>query len=203
MRIGSGALRSLIVALTLLGFAVTATAAESASSSRPQVRIETSVGNIDVELFPQQAPESVANFLQLVDDGFYKGTIFHRVIANFVIQTGGYDAKLAYREPPRTVINEAKNGLKNQRGWLAMARRDDPDSADAQFFINMRTNPHLDPGPGSAGYTVFGRVIAGMQHAERIELADTGIRNGMAGVPLEAVEIISTTQLKPGPPASE
>ena len=170
-------------------------AGENNASSRPQVRIETSAGNIDVELYPQQAPQSVANFLQLVDDNFYKGTVFHRVIANFVIQAGGYDAKLGYREPPRTVVNEAKNGLKNKRGWLAMARREDPDSADAQFFINMRTNPHLDAQAGRDGYTVFGRVIAGMEHAERIELADTGIRNGMAGVPLEAIEIISTSRL--------
>lgn len=160
-----------------------------------KVRIETTLGIIDVQLFPTQAPLSVANFLQLVDDEFFNGTVFHRVIANFMIQTGGYDAKLTYRTPPRTVPNESSNGLKNLRGTLAMARRENPDSADSQFFINMRTNPHLDPVGGRAGYSVFGRVIAGMDVAERIELSDTSIQAGMAAVPEKPIEIISVTRL--------
>ncbi len=160
-----------------------------------RVRIETSHGVIDVEVFNQAAPLSAANFLALVDDGFLNGTIFHRVVANFVIQAGGYDAKLRYRPPPGTVANESNNGLKNSRGTLAMARRGDPDSADSQFFINMRDNAHLDPVGERPGYTVFGKVIAGMATAERIELSDTHIQNGMAGVPEEPIEIISATRL--------
>ena len=160
-----------------------------------KVRIDTTQGVIDVELFPKQAPLSVTNFLQLVDSEFFNGTVFHRVVANFMIQTGGYDAKLTYRTPPGTVPNESSNGLKNLRGTLAMARREHPDSADAQFFINMRDNRHLDPQAGRAGYSVFGRVIAGMDVAERIELSDTGIQAGMAAVPDHPIEIISTTRL--------
>ncbi len=165
------------------------------SQARPKVRIETTKGSIVVEVFPQEAPLSTANFLQLVDDGFYNGLIFHRVVANFVVQVGGYDAKLTYRAPPRTVVNESGNGLRNSRGTLAMARQTDPDSADAQFFINMRDNPHLDPVGDRAGYSVFGQVIAGMEVAERIELSDTNIQAGMAGVPIHPIEIIAVTRL--------
>lgn len=160
-----------------------------------KVRIETTHGVIDVELFPKRAPLSVTNFLQLVDSKFFNGTVFHRVVANFMIQTGGYDAKLTYRTPPRTVPNESSNGLKNLRGTLAMARREHPDSADAQFFINMRDNGHLDPVAGRAGYSVFGKVIAGMDVADRIELSDTNIQAGMAAVPEQPIEIISATRL--------
>ena len=149
----------------------------------PKVVIETSVGSFEVELYPDRAPASVANFLSLVDDGFYDGLIFHRVIANFVVQTGGYDAVMGYRQPPRTVINESANGLKNRRGYLAMARLSDPDSADAQFYINVRDNPHLDAEPGSPGYTVFGKVISGWEIVVEIELSDTVVRAGMVGVP--------------------
>ena len=165
------------------------------ATANTRVRIETSHGVIDVEVFNQAAPLSAANFMRLVDDGFFNGTIFHRVVANFVIQAGGYDAKLLYRTPPGTVANESNNGLLNSRGTLAMARRGDPDSADSQFFINMRDNAHLDPVGERPGYTVFGKVIAGMATAERIELSDTNIQNGMAGVPEEPIEIISATRL--------
>ena len=177
--------------------ATTASAAASgtAAAAAPRVRIETSLGTIEVTLFPDKAPLSVANFLQLVDAGFYNGTVFHRVVANFVIQAGGYDDKLTYRPPPGTVANESSNGLKNLRGTLAMARRADPDSADAQFFINMRDNGHLDPIGGRAGYSVFGKVVAGMDVAERIELSDTNIQAGMAGVPEQPIEIIRATRL--------
>lgn len=149
----------------------------------PRVIVQTSVGSFEVELYPDRAPASVANFLALVDGGFYDGLIFHRVIANFVIQTGGYDAEMSYREPPGTVVNESANGLKNQRGYLAMARLSDPDSADAQFYINVRDNPHLDAQPGSPGYTVFGKVISGWEVVVEIELSDTAVRAGMVGVP--------------------
>ena len=169
--------------------------AETSSSDYPKVRIETTKGSIVVEVYPDKAPLSAANFLKLVEEGFYDGLVFHRVVANFVVQTGGYDAKLSYRAPPETVANESSNGLKNTRGTLAMARQSDPDSADAQFFINMSDSPHLDPVGDRAGYSVFGKVIAGMKVAERIELSDTSIQAGMAGVPVHPIEIISATRL--------
>lgn len=158
-------------------------AGAAAAQDKPQVRLVTSLGHIDVELFAADAPRTVENFLALVDDDFYDGLVFHRVIAGFVIQAGGYDAAMSYREPPGTVVNESANGLRNEPGTLAMARLDDPDSADAQFYINVADNAHLNAGPGTPGYTVFGRVVDGMDVVTEIELSDTGRRAGMYGVP--------------------
>jgi peptidyl-prolyl cis-trans isomerase A (cyclophilin A) len=118
-----------------------------------------------------------------VDDEFYNGLIFHRVIANFMIQAGGYDAEMTYRNEPGTIVNESANGLLNRKGYLAMARLADPDSAGAQFFINVRRNPHLDGKRGAPGYAVFGKVVAGWDVVEEIELSDTGIKAGMPAVP--------------------
>lgn len=156
---------------------------------KPVVRLETSAGNIDIELHSAEAPQSVANFLDLVDSNFYDGLIFHRVVANFVIQAGGYDAQLKYREPPRQVPNESRNGLANRRSTVAMARLADPHSADAQFYINVNDNAHLDPQGGGFGYTVFGKVVAGMGAVVDIELMDTEVQNGMVGVPVTPVVI--------------
>ena len=161
----------------------------------PQVEVATSMGNLTVELWPEKAPLTVDNFLKLVDDGFYIGTVFHRVIPNFMIQAGGYDVELAYREPPRTVVNESANGAPNARWTIAMARHADPDSADSQFFINVNDNVHLDATPGKPGYTVFGILIAGHEVAEDIELTDTGPVGGKISVPLEPVVILSTRRL--------
>ena len=147
------------------------------------MRFETSLGNIDIELYPDKAPKTVANFLARVDEGFYDGLIFHRVVAGFVIQTGGYDADLNYREPPGTVVNESRNGLSNRKYSVAMARLADPDSADTQFFINVKHNPHLDGSRVEPGYTVFGQVISGQEVVHDIELVDTHLEGGMAGVP--------------------
>lgn len=175
--------------LLLLLAAGLAPAAETADEARPQVRLSTTLGDIDLELLPERAPATVANFLRLVDDGFYDGLIFHRVVANFVIQAGGYDAAMNYREPPGTVQNESANGLRNTRGTVAMARLADPDSADAQFFVNVKDNGHLDARTGQPGYTVFARVIAGMDVVTEIELVDTAPRAGMVGVPETPVVI--------------
>ncbi|MFU8813970.1 MAG: peptidylprolyl isomerase [Pseudomonadales bacterium] len=158
-------------------------ALQARAETDPRVRLVTTSGTIDVQLFPDKAPQTVANFLRLVDDGFYDGLIFHRVIANFMIQTGGYDAAMNYREAPASVPNESFNGLRNRPGKLAMARLADPDSADSQFFINVNHNTHLDAAPGQPGYTVFGQVVAGMDVVTDIELSDTGRQAGMAGVP--------------------
>lgn len=190
-RIRLWSLTALLLTALTPGTAVSAADEEAA----PRVRLTTSVGVIDLELLPDRAPRTVANFLRLVDDGFYDGLIFHRVIANFVIQAGGYDAAMAYREPPGTVANESFNGLKNLRGTVAMARLADPDSADSQFFINVNDNAHLDATPGQPGYTVFARVVDGMDVVTDIELVDTGRRAGMVGVPEAPVVIESARRL--------
>lgn len=165
------------------------------AADEPRVRLITTAGTIDVALFPDQAPRTVANFLRLVDAGFYDGLIFHRVIANFMIQAGGYEPDMTYREPPGTVPNESFNGLRNRPGTLAMARLEDPDSAEAQFFINVNDNAHLDAGPGRPGYTVFGQVIAGMDVVTDIELTDTGVHAGMVGVPTTPIVIEKASRL--------
>ena len=160
-----------------------------AAAEAPIVRLETSAGNIDIELHSAEAPQTVANFLDLVDGNFYEGLVFHRVVANFVIQAGGYDAQLKYRQPPRQVPNESRNGLANRRGTVAMARLADPHSADAQFFINVNDNAHLDPQGSGFGYTVFGKVVAGMEAVVDIELKDTQVQDNMVGVPVTPVVI--------------
>ena len=168
-------------------------------TGNPQVEVTTSMGTLTVELWPEKAPLTVDNFLKLVDDGFYVGTVFHRVIPNFMIQAGGYDADLAYREPPRTVVNESANGAPNARWTIAMARHQDPDSADSQFFINVNDNAHLDATPDKPGYTVFGTLIAGREIAENIELTETGPSGDKISVPLEPVVILSTRRVRPVP----
>jgi cyclophilin family peptidyl-prolyl cis-trans isomerase len=149
---------------------------EKQENAHPRVRLVTSVGDIVIKLFEDKAPLSVENFLQYVRDGFYDGLAFHRVKADFMIQTGGYDAELEPRtEGLRPAIkNESRNGLKNERGTVAMARLSDPHSATSQFFINVSDNPHLDRGPRQPyGYTVFGQVVEGMDVVDRIQHART------------------------------
>lgn len=167
----------------------------SAEESPPLVRLETDAGRIDIELYPAKAPQTVRNFLELVDGGFYEGLIFHRVIAGFMIQAGGFDADMNYREPPGTVVNESFNGLSNVTGALAMARTSDPDSAGAQFFINVKDNARLDAAPGQPGYAVFGKVVAGMEAVTDIELRETRTLNGMRDVPAQPVVIHSAKRL--------
>jgi len=179
--------------LGLTGTTVAATPPEPAG--KPLVRLETTLGNIDIEVYPDKSPKTVENFLKLVDDGFYNGLIFHRVVPGFVIQTGGYDANLTYRDPPGTVVNESRNGLSNQMYSVAMARLSDPDSADTQFFINVKHNPHLDGSRVQPGYTVFGQVIAGKEVVHQIEQVDTHMEGGMVGVPETDVVILRAHRL--------
>ena len=160
-----------------------------AVAENPQVQIDTNYGAIQIELLPKLAPRTVENFLGLVDEEFYDGLIFHRVIANFMIQGGGFTPDLKRIPDRATVVNESFNGLKNIHGSVAMARLTDPDSADTQFFINVKDNPHLDAGAGRAGYTVFGRVIGGQETVTTIELVNTHFAGGMAAVPEEPVII--------------
>ena len=169
-------------------------AVERTYTENPRVLIETTQGNIELELLPKFAPKHVDNFLDLVEQEFYPGLIFHRVIPGFMIQAGGYDADINYREHEDIAVpNESFNGLKNRRGSVAAARLDDPDSADTQFFINVANNVFLDAKPNQPGYTVFGRVTDGFDTIERIELTDTHLRKGMAGVPEEAIIILGVS----------
>lgn len=176
--------------------ALCATGAGAETATAPTVEIVTSQGTLTIELWPEKAPKTVENFLGLVEDGFYEGTIFHRVIAGFMIQAGGYDAGLNLREPPNTVVNESANGERNVRWTVAMARHADPDSAGSQFFINTAEHsPHLDARPGQPGYTVFGRLIAGHAVAERIELTQLDPAARRPHQPLEPITILSARRL--------
>ena len=161
-------------------------------SKNPVVTLETTKGNIIIELYPEKAPETVANFIQYVQDGFYDGTIFHRVIPGFMIQGGGFTTDMARKDTRDPIGNEADNGLANARGTLAMARTSDPHSATAQFFINVVDNAFLDhqsPTPRGWGYAVFGRVVDGMDVVDAIVESPTGRSGGMSDVPVEAIVI--------------
>jgi peptidyl-prolyl cis-trans isomerase B (cyclophilin B) len=164
-----------------------------AEAANPSVVLETSEGEITIELNPAMAPKTVENFLSYVDSGHYDGTIFHRVIRNFMIQGGGMDAKMAERDTGDPIENEADNGLTNELGTIAMARTSDPHSATAQFFINaVGTNSFLDHTGKSGsgwGYCVFGRVTGGMDIVEKIRGVATGRRGMHSDVPLEPVTI--------------
>lgn len=151
------------------------------------VRIETTYGTFTVELNPELAPITTANFLQYVDDGFYDNTIFHRVIAGFVVQGGGFNVGLTAKETRGPIVNESSNGLRNDRGTIAMARTDDPDSATSQWFINLVDNDFLNRSDTNAGYCVFGRVIDGMSVVDQIATVETGSISGFEDVPLTDV----------------
>ncbi|MBW1992193.1 MAG: peptidylprolyl isomerase [Deltaproteobacteria bacterium] len=161
------------------------------NQKRPVVRLETTLGTIRIELRPDKAPITVDNFLTYVKEGFYDGLIFHRVVPNFIIQTGGFEPGMVYRQPTHpTIKNEADNGLKNQRGAVAMARAYPIDSAAAQFFINLADNPRLDhrgPDPVDFGYAVFGQVIEGMEVLEKMGFIPTGIRAQHHDVPVRDI----------------
>ncbi|HTG81018.1 MAG TPA: peptidylprolyl isomerase [Geobacteraceae bacterium] len=160
----------------------------------PQVLMETSMGNITIELFKEKAPISVRNFLSYVKEGFYDGLIFHRVIGNFMIQGGGMDENMQQKKTKFAIKNEAGNGLKNTRGTLAMARTAVVDSATSQFFVNVVDNAFLDhrgKTPDMFGYAVFGQVIDGMEVVDAIRQVKTGNRAGHGDVPLEPVFITS------------
>jgi cyclophilin family peptidyl-prolyl cis-trans isomerase len=165
----------------------------------PIVDIETSMGTITVELFKDQAPVSVANFLEYARDGFYPGTVFHRVVPGYVIQGGGFTSALVEKGTRPPIQNEATNGLSNRRGTLAMARTRALRSATSQFYINLSNNPSLDHtgfSPDVFGYAVFGRVIAGMDVVDRIGQVKTGGRDGMEDVPVDPVVITKVTEKK-------
>ena len=180
----------LFIALALAS--VIATTATAADTGAPRVVLDTSQGAITVELFAEQAPLSVANFLDYVRAGYYDDTVFHRVIPGFMVQGGGMTADLIRKPAREPVMNEADNGLANTRGTLALARTQDPHSATSQFFINVVDNGFLDHQSQTArgwGYAVFGRVSAGMDVVDAIAAMPTGVVEGMPDVPIEAIVI--------------
>ncbi len=169
---------------------ITQTKKEKKSMSHPKVIIETSMGNIVVELDAEKAPVTVKNFLTYVDEGHYNGTIFHRVVSGFVIQGGGFTPDMKEKGGLHAPIkNEASNGLSNLRGTIAMARTMDPNSARAQFYINLKDNLMLDPRPGSAGYAVFGKVTEGMDVVDKIAAVPVHNVGHYQNVPTEPVVI--------------
>lgn len=155
------------------------------------VVFETSHGTLKIELMPEDAPVTVQNFLEYVDEGFYKGTIFHRVIPGFMIQGGGFDAQMDQKNTRPPIKNEAAHGLKNLRGTLSMARTQAKDSATSQFFINLKDNEFLDHGVRDFGYAVFARVAEGMDVVDTIARVATGKQGPHADVPVEPVVIES------------
>ena len=166
--------------------AAPAAAIAPAPAANPKVLLHTSMGDITVELYPDKAPKTVENFLQYVKEGFYDGTVFHRVINNFMIQGGGWTKDLQRKRPHAPIRNEANNGLSNLRGTLAMARTADPNSAAAEFFINVVDDKRLDyiadpNGTVAWGYCVFGKVIAGMDTVDKIKAVETGPQGPFQG----------------------
>ena len=177
----------------------------NALAGKVEVLMQTSLGDIRLELDQAKAPQTVANFVQYAKDGLYDGTIFHRVIKNFMIQGGGFTADMQKKKTREPIRNEAKNGLKNQRGSIAMARTYKPHSATAQFFINLKDNGFLDyPGQDGWGYAVFGRVVDGMDVVDKIAAQQTGMKNRMRDVPLTPIIIqkVSIVTERPKTPSS-
>jgi cyclophilin family peptidyl-prolyl cis-trans isomerase len=182
----------LLAALSLTGITHVAGATDL-----PHVSVKTSMGEIVLELYPEKAPKTVANFLQYVKSGHYNGTIFHRVIDNFMIQGGGFDKNMHQKPTNPPIENEAKNGLKNDTYTVAMARTAAPHSASAQFFINVKDNRSLDyPGQDGWGYCVFGKVIKGTDVVDRIKSVETTSSGMFQNVPVKPVVIESATLTK-------
>ena len=184
--------RFMLIALSLLSLAL----AGSVLAGNPKVSLQTNKGVIVLELYPDQAPKSVENFLAYVDSGFYNGTIFHRVIKDFMIQGGGFAQDMKQKDTRPSVVIEADNGLKNDIGTLAMARTNDPHSASSQFFINIADNGFLNHTAKDArgwGYAVFGKVVNGMAVVDEIKAVPTGNAGHHQDVPTVTVEIERVT----------
>ena len=178
----------------LLILLLAAAAAASAADTNPVVELRTGMGTVAIELYAERAPKSVAHFLRYAMDGFYNGTIFHRVIDGFMIQGGGFEPGMKQKPARAPIANEAANGLKNERGTIAMARTADPDSATSQFFINLVDNRALDrPSPDGHGYAVFGRVKRGFEVVQRIAQVPKTRVGPFADVPVQPVVIEAVT----------
>jgi peptidyl-prolyl cis-trans isomerase A (cyclophilin A) len=188
--------RRLAVATLALGWL----AGGAWAADAPKVKFATSAGDIVVEVYPDKAPKTVENFLQYVRDKHYDGTIFHRVIDRFMIQGGGFDRGMVEKKTRAPVAHEGRQafeqGLRNETGTLAMARTNDPDSATAQFYINVADNAFLDPRGNNPGYTVFGRVVSGMDVINKIKSVRTGSSGMHSDVPVQPVVITTATLVK-------
>ena len=186
--------RTLISIMIALAVAFAAIAGDN-----PSVEMDTTKGKIVLELYADKAPKTVKNFLAYVDAGFYDGTIFHRVIPNFMIQGGGFSADMQQKKTRSPIDNEADNGLRNERGTIAMARTSNPHSATAQFFINTKNNDflnHTGKSPQGWGYAVFGRVTEGMVVVDAISGVKTGTRGPFRDVPMDPIVITGVKRLK-------
>lgn len=189
--------RNGLKALSAIALTATVFAIPGLAQAQSKVQLKTSMGDIVVELNDAKAPKSAANFLQYVRDKHYDGTVFHRVIDGFMIQGGGMDANLSEKPTRAPIPLEASNGLKNDRGTIAMARTGNPNSATSQFFINVVNNDMLNaPKPDGYGYTVFGKVIKGMDVVDKIRAVATGNRGMHQNVPTTPVTILSATEIK-------
>jgi cyclophilin family peptidyl-prolyl cis-trans isomerase len=202
-RTQSALLAGLLLALLVLG------GSARAADAPTQVRVSTNMGDFVIELRTERAPLTTANFLRYVREGFYSGTLFHRVVANFVIQGGGHDAAtLKLKATHDSVFNESGNGLQNKRGTVGLARGGPPHSGNAQFYVNLVDNPDLDPVPTRWGYAVFGRVVQGMDVIEHIGATPTGTAgpfksdSPLKPVIIEKLEIISPEQAASPPPVT-
>jgi cyclophilin family peptidyl-prolyl cis-trans isomerase len=198
--------RRLSLSATILVLAGLLLPTVSRAETAGQVRVTTNMGDFVIELIPDRAPLTVANFLRYVKEGYYSGTLFHRVVANFVIQGGGHSASDLKLKPVHdSVNNESGNGLQNKRGMVGLARGESPHSGNAQFYVNLVDNPDLDPLPTRWGYAVFGRVVQGMDVVDRIGVTPTGASGPFKSdtplkpVIIEKVELIDATA--PGAPA--
>ena len=186
---------------TLFALCISLLISGMAMAENPRVELKTTRGPIVVELYPDKAPKTVENFLQYVKSGFYDGTVFHRVIDGVMIQGGGMDQSLKEKPTRAPIPNEAANRLTNEVGTLAMARRPDPNSATAQFFINLKANDFLnfrDPSPQGFGYAVFGKVVRGMEVVNNIAKVSTGTVGNFENVPREPIVIQSATIVPAG-----
>ncbi|MFA5239733.1 MAG: peptidylprolyl isomerase [Phycisphaerae bacterium] len=189
-------IRKILFVLLSVTFLTVVTAktegAKQVDAKPKKVKLETTMGDIVIELDAKAAPVTVKNFLAYTEEGFFDGTIFHRVIPNFMIQGGGFTSDMAEKETHPPIINEANNGLKNDRGTIAMARTNDPDSATSQFFINHQKNDFLNyAGPGKPGYAVFGKVVDGLETVDKIAAVATGQKGPHGDVPVEPIVIKS------------
>lgn len=180
---------SIVAVLALGATSISAQPPAPAAKPNPRVTLDTSKGKIVVELFPDKAPLTVANFLQYVKAGFYDGVIFHRVIPDFMVQTGGFTPDMKQKPTRGQIKNESTNGLRNERGTLAMARLSEPHTASSQFFINLKNNGSLDHSPRGWGYAVFGRVVEGMDVVDAIATVRTTTKGPHGDVPVEPVII--------------
>ncbi len=167
----------------------------NAYAGNPQVLMKTNQGSLTIELYPDQAPITVSNFLRYVDESFYSGIQFHRVINDFMIQAGGFNKEMEQKPGFAAIKNESANGLSNKRGTIAMARTNDPDSATSQFFINLVDNLSLNAMGPKAGYTVFGSVIKGMEVVDKIGRVKTTTKYPFRDVPIEPIIILSVERL--------